>query len=101
MSEQSSVVMERSTCCTVGCHRKPVVIHSHAPGSEPVESERAALCFPCRRVLEYARRIPWNDESQNWLDVEALETWIDENDLVVSERYVETDTDHYKRGDQQ
>ena len=99
MSDSSSVVMERSTCCTVGCHRNPVIVHSHAPGSEPKESERTALCLPCRRVLEYARRIPWNDESQNWLDVEALETWIDENDPVVSERYVEAETDRSEGGD--
>ena len=94
-----SDVVERSTCCTVGCYRAPVVVHSHAPGSEPVESERTALCLPCRRVLEYASRIPSNDETQNWLDVEALETWTDENDPVVSERYVEPGNDRSEGGD--
>ena len=75
--------------------------HSHIPGSGHIEHERAAFCLPCRRVLEYAKRIPWNDEGDDWDDVEALETWIEEDKPVLSERSVDAGNERSKgAGDQ-
>jgi hypothetical protein len=88
----SDGVADRSTCCTVGCQRRPAVVHSHAPGSEPVESERAAFCVPCRRAIEYAKGIPWGDTSDEWIDADGLNDYIDE-ESVRSERYVPGDSD--------
>jgi len=94
MSDDNSTDgVERSTCATKGCQRTPVVVHSFAPGDEPRESEKAELCLPCRRVIEFAMRIPWGDQSENWADKDALQEFVGENEPVSSERYLDTESE--------
>jgi hypothetical protein len=97
-SGQSTDVIERSTCATRGCQRTPVVVHSFAPGDEPLKSEKAELCLPCRRVIEFAKQIPWGDQSEEWDDKQALRKFRD-GKYVSSERYLQTDTDRNGGGD--
>lgn len=80
-------------CDTEGCHREAVVTHSYMAYSDGGGEEQAAdLCLPCRRVIDHARGIPWNDESDDWHDVEALQEYIDGGD--VNGRSVGTETQH-------
>jgi len=82
---------ERSvgTCGTEGCHRKAVVTHTYADPETFSRHVEADLCLPCRRVVEHARGIPWNDESEEWHDVEALRDY--RQDGNVTRRYIESD----------
>lgn len=81
-------------CDTEDCHREAVVTHSYWSGDG--RHEAADLCLPCRRVIDHARCIPWNDESDEWADPEAQRKYADGGD--VSKRSVDTETDGQRGG---
>lgn len=78
-------------CDTEDCYRQAVVTHVYADPENMSGEVEADLCLPCRRVLEHARGVPWNDERDNWRDGHALEIFMKGGD--VDRRYTDTDTD--------
>lgn len=63
------------TCETPDCYRDEVVTYKFNSNMGRFEVD---LCLPCRRVIELARHVPWNDETQDWHDIEALQAFQDE-----------------------
>lgn len=57
-------------CEITGCHRQAVMTYHFVTENEG--DEYYNLCLPCRRAIELARRVPWNDESDKWHEAEAL-----------------------------